>query len=149
LTDFFELQDEITKALTVALQVSLTEGDAARIAAEGTRNLQAWEAYLQGKAALERFTKHDNFQARRFFEQAVHHDPNYALAIVELAHTHWLDARFRHTPDPALSLELAKTTLRRAEDLVGESSAVLYRKGGIALLDRRYEEALGFHRRAV
>lgn len=35
LTDFFELQDEITKAVTVALQVNLTEGDTARIAAEG------------------------------------------------------------------------------------------------------------------
>src|SRR5262249_54009750 len=76
LTDIFELQDEITKAVTVALQVNLTEGDAARIAAEGTRNLQAWEAYLQGRAALLTFTKLANFQARRFFERAVHHDPN-------------------------------------------------------------------------
>src|SRR5262249_60066052 len=129
--------------------VNLTEGDTARIAAEGTRNLRAWEAFLQGKAALERFTKHDNFQARRFFEQAVHHDPGYGVAFVELAHTHWLDARFRHTPDPAVSLELAKTTLRRAEDLVGETGSVLYRKGTIALMERRHDEALEYHRRAV
>jgi TolB-like protein len=149
LTDLFELQDEITKAVTVALQVNLTEGDTARIAAEGTRNLQAWEAFIQGRAALLRFTKLDNFQARRFFERAVQHDPNYGLALVELAHTHWLDARFRHTPDPAVSLELAKTALRRAEDLVGETGAVLHRKGSIALIERRHEEALGFHRRAV
>jgi len=149
LTDFFQLQDEITKAVTVALQVNLTEGDTARLAAEGTRNLQAWEAFLQGKAALERFTKHDNFQARRFFEQAVHHDPGYGVALVELAHTHWLDARFRHTPDPSASLELAKTTLRRAEDAVGEAGAVLFRKGTIALMERRHDEALVFHRRAV
>jgi tetratricopeptide (TPR) repeat protein len=127
----------------------LTEGDAARIAAEGTRSLQAWEAFLQGHAALLRFTKLDNFQARRFFERAVHHDPNYGLAIVALARTHWLDARFRHTPDPAVSLELAKTALRSAEDLVGETGAVLHCKGSIALLERRHEEALGFHRRAA
>jgi adenylate cyclase len=149
LTDFFDLQDEITKAVTVALQVNLTEGDTARIAAEGTRNLQAWETFLQGKAALLRYTKLDNFRARRFFEQAVHHDPDYGLAFAELAHTYFLDARFRYTPDPAASLELAKTTLHRAEELAGETGPILFIKGIIALFERRHDEALELHRRAV
>src|SRR5262245_58220013 len=149
LTDLFELQDEITKAVTVALQVNLTEGDTARIAAEGTRNLRAWEAFLQGKSALMRYTKLDNFRARRFFEKAIFHDPNYGLALAYLALAHWLDARFRHTPDPAASLELAKETLRRAEGLIGEAGAVLYVKGNLALIERRHDEALVFHRRAV
>ena len=149
LTNFFELQDEITKAVTVALQVNLTEGDAARVAAEGTRNLQAWEAFLQGKAAFLTFTKLANFRARRFFEQAIQHDPGYGLAFAELANTHWLDARFRYTPDPAASLELAKTILRRAEDLLGETGPVLFGKGHVALMERRHDEALEFHRRAV
>jgi TolB-like protein len=149
LTDLFDLQDEITKAITVSLQVNLTEGDAARIAAEGTRNLQAWEAFLQGNAALLRFTKLDNFRARRFFEQAVLYDPNYGLAFVELALTYWLDARFRHTPEPAAALALMKTTLRRAEELLGESGAVLFVKGNLALIEGRHDEALEFHRRAV
>jgi adenylate cyclase len=149
LTDLFDLQDEITKAITVSLQVNLTEGDTARIAAEGTRNLQAWEAFLQGKAALLRFTRLDNFRARRFFEQAILYDPNYGLALVELGHTHWLDARFRHTPDPAASLALAKETLRRAEELLGETGSLLLLKGNIALIERRHDEALEFHRRGV
>jgi TolB-like protein/two-component SAPR family response regulator len=149
LTDVFDLQDEITKAVTVALQVNLTEGDTARVAAEGTRNLQAWEAYLQGKAALLNFTKHDNVRARRFFEQAIHHDPSFGLALAELSNAHWLNARFRYTPDPRASLELAKTTLRQAEELVGETGAVLFQKGAIALMEGRHEEALEFHRRAV
>lgn len=148
LTDFFELQDEITKAVTVALQVNLTEGDTARIAAEGTRNLQAWEAFLQGQTAILKFTKLDNMQARRFFERAVQHDASYALAFVALAHTHWLDARLRYTPDPAISLELAKAAIRRAEDLVGEIGAVLHYKGNAALMEWRHDEALEFHRRA-
>jgi tetratricopeptide (TPR) repeat protein len=148
LTDFFELQDEITKAVTVALQVNLTEGDTARIAAEGTRNLEAWEAFLQGQTAILKFTKLDNIQARSFYERAVHHDANYALAFVMLAHTHWLDARLGFTPDPALSLGLAKAALQRAEDLVGETGAVLHYKGNAALMERRHDEALEFHRRA-
>lgn len=149
LTDLFDLQDEITKAVTVALQVNLTEGDTARIAAEGTRNLQAWEAFLQGQAALQRFTKVDNFRAQRFFERAIHHDPNYGHAFVALALTHWLDARFCHTPDPDGSLELAQAALRRAEDLIGETGAVLDGKGHVALIEQRHGEALDLHRRAV
>ena len=149
LTDLFELQDEITKAVTVALQINLTEGDTARIAAEGTRNLQAWEAFLQGQAALQRFTKLDNFQAQRFFELAIHHDANYGQAFVELALTHWLDARFSYTPDAGVSLELAKAALRRAEELIGETGSVLRGKGHISLIEQRHDKALELHRRAV
>jgi TolB-like protein len=149
LTDLFELQDEIAKAVTVALQVNLTEGDTARIAAEGTRNLRAWEAFLQGHASQQRFTKLDNFQARRHFEQALLHDPTYGQALAELAKTHWLDVRFRYTSDPSESLQLAKTTIRRAEDLIGETGAVLFVKGHIALIERRHNESLEFHRRAA
>ena len=149
LTDFFELQDEITKAVTVALQVTLTEGEAARIEAEGTRNLQAWEAFLQGRTAHLKFTKHDTLRARRFFEQALLCDPNYGSALIELAITHWLDARFRYTADPAMSMDLAKTTLRRAEELVGETGALCSRKGAIALSEMHHEVALDLTRRAL
>jgi adenylate cyclase len=149
LTDFFEMQDEITKAVTVALQVTLTDGEAARIEAEGTRNLQAWEAFLQAKAARLRFTKLDNFRAQRFLEQALLHDPDYGLALVELALTHWLDARFRHTPDPAASLAQAKTILSRAEKIIGETGPLLRERGNIALSELRHDEALALHYRAV
>ena len=149
LTDLFALQDEITKAVTVALQVTLTEGEAARLEAEGTRNLQAWEAFLQGRAAMLRFTKEDNAKARRFYEQALVHDPNYGSALIDLAITHWLDARYRRSADPKASLELAKATLRRAEEVMGETGAICARKGAVTLSDLRHDEALELARRAV
>lgn len=148
-TDLFELQDEITKAVTVALQVNLTEGEVARIAAEGTRDLRAWELYLEGSAAMMTFTKLDNFRARRFFEQAVAHDPDYGLALVDLAGTHWLDARFRYTTDPAKSLESAKTILGQAKKAVGETGALLQTQGIVALMERQHDEALELHHRAL
>jgi adenylate cyclase len=149
LTDFFELQDEITKAVTVALQVTLTEGEAARHEAEGTRNLDAWGAFLQGRTAHLKFTKKENQRAQRFFEQALQYDPNYGSALIELAVTHWLDARFGYTTDTANSMELAKSTLRRAEEIIGETGALCSRKGAVALSEMRHEEALNLARRAV
>ena len=41
--DVFELQDEITREVTSALQVELTEGEQARLWASGTQNFEAWE----------------------------------------------------------------------------------------------------------
>lgn len=149
LTDLFELQDEITKAITVALQVNLTEGEAARIAAEGTSNLQAWELCMQGHTAFNRFTKLDNFRARRFFEQAVVHDPGYWQALLGIANTHSVDARFRYTSDPAASLELAKAIVGRVEESGGETESLLAIKGFIALFEWRHGEALELHRRAL
>ena len=40
--DFFSLQDEIVKHVTVELHVELTEGAMARVASRGTNNLEAW-----------------------------------------------------------------------------------------------------------
>jgi adenylate cyclase len=148
-SDLFELQDEITKAVTVALQVNLTEGEVARIAAEGTRDLQAWELYLQGHAAMQTFTKHDNFRARQLFQRAIARDPDYGLAHVEIAITHWLDARFRYTSDPGSSLDQARTIAHRIEETLGETGSLNFLKGNIALFDLHHDEALKFHRRAA
>ncbi len=149
LTDLFELQDEITKAITVALQVKLTEGERARIVAEGTRDLQAWELYLQGRAAMSTFTKHDNFRARQLYEQALARDPSYGLALVDIGISHWLDARMRHTSDPSSSLDQARAIARQMEEISGETSNVNLLKGCIALFDRRHEEAVAFCRRGI
>jgi adenylate cyclase len=45
--DIFELQDEITREVTSALQVELTEGEQARLWAGGTQNHEAWEIFTQ------------------------------------------------------------------------------------------------------
>ena len=46
--DIFELQDEITMKILTELQVKITEGEAARIYAKGTKNLQAYLKVLEG-----------------------------------------------------------------------------------------------------
>ena len=47
-SDVFALQDEITKRVLVELQVELTEGGHARVAARGTGSLDAWLLWVEG-----------------------------------------------------------------------------------------------------
>jgi TolB-like protein len=45
--DVFELQDEMTREIVSALQISLTEGERARIWAGSTQSFAAWEKQIQ------------------------------------------------------------------------------------------------------
>jgi adenylate cyclase len=48
LKDIFAIQDEITMKIVTSLQVSLTEGETARMQAKGTNSLDAYLLFLQG-----------------------------------------------------------------------------------------------------
>ena len=87
--DIFAVQDEITKNVTVALQVKLTVGEQARVYAGGTNNIEAWECVVRGKDLMERHVKEDNLEAQRLLEQAVRLDPKYVTALTYLGWAHW------------------------------------------------------------
>ncbi|MDJ0778866.1 MAG: winged helix-turn-helix domain-containing protein, partial [Gammaproteobacteria bacterium] len=92
--DIFAVQDDITKNVTAALQVTLTEGEQARVFAAGTNSIEAWECVVRGKDLMERHVKESNFEARQLLEKAVSLDPNYATALTYLGWTHWENARY-------------------------------------------------------
>ena len=47
--DVFALQDDVTKEIVSALQVELTEGEQAHLAAQGTQHADAWQLYFEGR----------------------------------------------------------------------------------------------------
>ena len=54
----------------------------------GTKNVEAHEAYLQGRFFLNRHSEKTADQARAAFQRAVNLDPSFALAWAGLAQTH-------------------------------------------------------------
>ncbi len=90
LTDVFEVQDEIAQAITSRLRGTLHEQADRTRARQGTKNLDAYELFLRGRALQ---TKRGRFmpQAIRCFEQAIALDPGYAEAMA------WLADHFRVT----------------------------------------------------
>ena len=81
--DIFAVQDQVSQAIATALQVKFAQGD---LSAGGTRNAQAHELVLKGRALRDREDATSLTAARAYFEQAIALDPNYADAHALLAH---------------------------------------------------------------
>ena len=115
LKELFSLLDEITRAVTVALQVKLTHGEQARVSFGATRNFEAWGYAVKGLSIFLKFGKEDMARSRELLEKAVKIDPGYAFPVGMLAWTHKIDAQFGYTDsrDNSLkcSIELAKKSV--------------------------------------
>ena len=90
----FAIQDEITQSVTA--QLGGLDGALARASRETARrkppaNRQAYDYYLLGVEAKERFTKSDLRQAQALFDQALVLDPGLARAYVGLAHIYSME----------------------------------------------------------
>jgi serine/threonine protein kinase/tetratricopeptide (TPR) repeat protein len=78
--DIFDVQDEIARAITEKLKVTLGEG-----ARRSTKNLAAYELYLKGRHHWHQRSPATLRIAIQSFEQAIRLDPEYALAYSGLA----------------------------------------------------------------
>ena len=97
MTDVFELQDEMANAIATRLRVSL-HGDAERSRGrQGTRNLEAYELLLRGRAL---HAKRGRFLrlAIESIEKAVALDPQYAEALGLLSDSYRLMGTFGTAP---------------------------------------------------
>jgi TolB-like protein/Tfp pilus assembly protein PilF len=82
LGDVLRLQTEIATAVASALKVTLLGDEAAKIELGGTRNPGAFDAYLRGSKAVNAGQGASSYQSGvAAYTEAVHLDPNYALAF--------------------------------------------------------------------
>ena len=112
MTDVFELQDEIASGIAMRLRVSLgADAERARGRA-GTRNLEAYELLLRGRALHSR---RGRFLPRAIesIEKAIALDPQYAEALGLLSDCYRLMATFGVAPSAAATLK-AKDLAERA-----------------------------------
>jgi TolB-like protein len=141
LTDVFAIQDDITQAIVISMQVKLTNGEAARLQNAGTRSLDAWDSFLQGTQVFLDYTKESMQSARNLFEAALGYDPNYLDAKVYLSWTHWIDARYGYVADRDAALSTSRRLLEEIKAANVETPDSKYLEAGQYLLERRYDEA--------
>jgi len=151
--DVFAIQTEVAQEIADSLQAKLSPAEANTVASAPTKDTQAYDLFLKGE--FEQRVANSNFrpesfdQAARWYKEAIAHDPNFALAIAQLAmcqlRRHWLT-------DPLSEAELmeagrlAKQALTLAPDLPEAHVAVgLFHYYGF----RQYEPALTEFQRAL
>jgi len=111
--DVFALQDEIALAVTRALRLSLDSSAADRLVGRKAANLDAYFAYLQGRALATTLRIADSAAAAKQFAAAIRVDPQFAPAYVELANARLRVAEFDITPDREARFDAARTDAGR------------------------------------
>ena len=87
LGEIFRLQDEIVHTIVGTLVARLRQSEDQRVLRNRPDNLEAYDAYLRGRAAFAIWTKDTNLQAQDFFRQAIRLDPAFAIAHGYLSYT--------------------------------------------------------------
>jgi tetratricopeptide (TPR) repeat protein len=140
--DLFDLQRQLAKGLTDALELGLTPIERERVGLPPTSNLAAFSNYAQGRALLERLDVPMNLdRAIELISKATEMDRGFALAHAALGEAYW--ARYEQTKDPQWTLKARAATLDAlrldsTQAAVRHSLAVIYRGSGDA--DRAVEE---------
>jgi adenylate cyclase len=123
LKDIFDVQDAITLRVAGTLAANLTRLEQQRALAKRPENLDAYDLVLRGRAALLRWSRSDNREARQLFERALRLDPNYAAPYAWLGLAYRNMAMLGWTEFPDDMLARAEESARKALSLDPENLA--------------------------
>jgi TolB-like protein/Tfp pilus assembly protein PilF len=130
LKDIFSVQDEISGAIVEQLKLELKPEQQAAVRRDKapTSNVEAYELYLQGRAAWKKRGKDNLLRAVELFQQAVARDPAFARAHAALASAYVVLPGYTPEDDFERFTTLAERAARQALTLdanIGEAHAVL------------------------
>jgi tetratricopeptide (TPR) repeat protein len=113
--DIFDVQDEIARAIAEKLKVTLKSGESSRLVKRATKNVEAYELQLRGRALLLKRGKPVN-EAMDCFQRSIELDPNFAAAWAGLADAYTVAGYFGMAL-PGATMPKALTAARRAVKL--------------------------------
>ena len=124
LDDIFAIQENIARAVADALQITLGIGDLGRVEG-GTRNVEAYNELLQGRALSRNRTREPVLRAIDHFERAIELDPGFALPWAALSDAYSfmpgvVEAEYKNT-----WMDKQSAALSRARELAPQAPAIL------------------------
>ena len=91
--DIFTLQQEVAKHIADKIEVIITPEEIARIEKVPTEDLTAYDFFLRGRNLFFKGNREDLIASIPYFEKAIEHDNEFALAYADLAIAYfYLDA---------------------------------------------------------
>ena len=148
LSDVLSLQNEVARAISREIQVTLEPADQRRLAEARPVDPQAFDAYLKGRHACNQRTAAGFASALESFGEALRRDPKLAMAHAGMADVHSLSAYFGNGTADSLSQarEHALAALRLDPELADAHISL----GLVQLLaDRDWDKAEASFRRAI
>ncbi|MGC2638038.1 MAG: protein kinase [Acidobacteriaceae bacterium] len=144
LEDVFAIQEEIARSIAQALRITLTPQEEKIIAKRPTEDPQAYDFYLRGRG----YTRRENIDyALQMFEQAIHLDPNFALAHAGIANLCGLIYELRERSQGWIDRGLAACD--RATALAPDLPEVLVARARLSYAQKKYDDAALLANRAI
>jgi TolB-like protein len=116
LEHIFAIQEEIARAVTHALKAKLGIGIEQPSPIDGgTRDLEAYDLYLRGRALLDQGGAPGNVRGAALLREAVARDPSFAAGWLRLARATWGKVIFARDGLPQAMEEIDKAVARTVE----------------------------------
>jgi tetratricopeptide (TPR) repeat protein len=132
LDDIFDLQDQVTSSVVGAIAPRLEQAEIERTKSKPTENLDAYDYYLRGLAAVHQWTKEGSEDALSNFHRAIELDPGFAAAYGMAARVYSQRKGSAWVASREIEVAEAARLARRAVEL-GKDDAVALGSAGIAL----------------
>ena len=116
--DLLAIEKDLSRALARNLKVELGDEEAGRLARRYDVDPEAYRLYLQGRQLMIGSSREMN-KAVDSLQQAIHIDPNFALAYANLGHAFIIQAA-HGTMDRDVALKRARSSVRTALEIDGE-----------------------------
>ncbi|RLA38686.1 MAG: hypothetical protein DRQ64_08410, partial [Gammaproteobacteria bacterium] len=145
----FELQDEITNGIAVALGDQIFTAEIARASGTSTDNLDAWGLVTRARGSLMNYNSDSTMESEQLLREALAADPDYALAQAELAHILCLRAASRFSKHPAEDIAEAYTLTKAAMARAPNDPLVLHDIGFCYSMTGRREEGIRLLEKAI
>ena len=120
LTDIFAIQTDVALHIAAALKAELSHDEQSRLRKEPTRDLQAYQLYLQGRRWHVTYTPAGMQRGIEFYGRATARDPEYVIAYAALA-TAYAELCEIGGIDPDSARRAANAAIERALALDPES----------------------------
>ncbi|HSC46333.1 MAG TPA: protein kinase [Candidatus Acidoferrum sp.] len=142
--DVFAIQEEISRSIAKALEITLSPQEEKVIARKSTVNPQAYDFYLRGRNYL----RQRQFEyALAMYDEAIKQDPNFALAYAGIAHV-WGGMHEFRSPHPE-NVQKGLAACAKAEWLAPDLPDVLSARARIEFAQQHYDAAISLASRAV
>jgi TolB-like protein/Tfp pilus assembly protein PilF len=150
-SDVLEVKQAIARQVTERLRLRLSGEEQQRLVKRDTTNPEAYQFYLRGRYYWNKRTADGLRKAIEQFQQAIEHDPSYALGYVGLADCYLLLEPYASIPASEI-LPKARAAADRALQLDGAladahtSSAMVYQnQWQWAEADEEYKRAINLN----
>jgi TolB-like protein/DNA-binding winged helix-turn-helix (wHTH) protein len=148
LDDLFAVQERLAEQIVSALAGSINDAELARLRQRATDDLDAYELYVEARAAFYAYRVESHARARELVARALAIDPDYPLAVSLAAALELTPYQLGWDLDPG-RVARARLLATRALELDPSSPAPYLTLAQAYSHERRYENALAEASRAV